>query len=344
MRILVASSNRGVNGAVVYARRLIPLLRSAGHHVILACESGSWIEAAVGDEVPLLRTDFSRWPLTECDRVAAFCRAEGVDVIHSHLTRSGNFAALVRARHGVPSVAHLHANHPQPHTGLHDLLIAVSEDTAARQRLVPWNWSVPVEVLPNFVDPSLFRPAAGAADPLRETLGVAPGTPVVAVVGLISRRKGQDLAVRAFAEVRRARPDAVLAVIGGGELPAGLPMDGVRLLGQREDVPRLLPHATVVVVPSRDEPFGLAAVEAMACGVPVTAFAVGGLREVLADGAGVAVPPGDVGALARAVLALLSDGAGRRRQAEAGMTAALRRYGPNAHLAALSRLLAGVAG
>jgi len=344
MRILVASSNRGVNGAVVYARRIAPLLRSAGHHVILACEPGSWIESAVGAEVPLLRTDFSRWPLREADRVAAICRTDGIDVVHSHLTRAGNFAALLRARHGVPSVAHLHANHPQPHTGLHDLLIAVSRDTAARQRVVPWNWSVPVEVLPNFVDPAQFRPASAGTDPLREALGAEPSTPVVAVVGLISRRKGQDLAVRAFAEVRRSRPDAMLAVIGGGELPAGLPMEGVRALGQRDDLPRLLPHATVVVVPSRDEPFGLAAVEAMACGVPVAAFAVGGLREILAGDAGIAVPPGDVAALARAVRGLLDDDASRRVQAERGRAAALTRYGPEAHVAALTALLVRGAG
>ncbi len=335
MRILVASSNRGANGAVHYSRRLIPLLQSAGHHVILACESGSWIEAAVGDEVPLLRTDFSRWPLTECDRVAAFCRSEGVDLIHSHLTRSGNFAALLRARHGLASVAHLHANHPQVNTGLHDHLIAVSEDTAARHRLVPWNWSVPIETVPNFVDPCQFRPVTYGRDPLREALGATPGTPVIAVVGGISRRKGQDLAVRAFAEVRRARPDAVLAVIGGGELPAGLPMDGVRLLGQREDVPRLLPHVTVLMVPSRDEPFGLAAVEAMACGVPVVAFAVGGLRDILRNGAGVLVPPKDVGQLSSAVCSLIGDEDYRRHQGSVGLTAVRDRFAPAAHLASL---------
>ena len=342
MRILVASSNRGVNGAVVYARRIVPLLRDAGHHVVLACEPESWIAAAVGGEVPLLPTDFSRWPLREADRVAAFCRAERIDLVHSHLTRSGNFAALLRARHGITSVAHLHANHPQLHTGLHDLLVAVSEDTAARHRAAPWNWSVPVAVLPNFVDPAVFRPAAPGRDPLREALGVAPGTPVVAVVGLISRRKGQDLAVRAFAEVRRAHPDAVLAVIGGGELPSGLPVDGVRMLGQRDDVPALLPHASVVAVPSRDEPFGLAAVEAMACGVPVVAFAVGGLRDILAGRAGVAVPAGDVAAFARALAELLGDPVKRSLQGALGMRSVIGRYGPESHIAALTRLFSGV--
>ncbi|MEY5005458.1 MAG: Capsular glucan synthase [Verrucomicrobiota bacterium] len=336
MRVLVASSNRGVNGAAVYARRILWQLRAAGHDAALACEEDSWVGRDLPADVPVLRTDFTRWPFDEGDRAAAWCRRHGIELIHSHLTRSGNFAAILRQRHGIRSVAHLHANHPQLHTGFHDLLIAVSADVARRHRLLPWNWMTEVVTLPNFVDAADFSPAsAGEPDPLRDALGVAAGTPVVAVVGLISRRKGQDLAVRAFAELRRARPDAVLAVIGGGELPSGLPLEGVRLLGHREDVALLLPHASVVVVPSREEPFGLAAIEAMACEVPVVAFAVGGLAEVIGGGAGVAVPSGDCGAMAAATRALLSDEAARRGQARAGRASALARYGKEAHLAAL---------
>lgn len=336
MRVLVASSNRGVNGAAVYARRILWQLRAAGHDAALACEEDSWVGRDLPADVPVLRTDFTRWPFDEGDRAAAWCRRHGIELIHSHLTRSGNFAAILRQRHGIRSVAHLHANHPQLHTGFHDLLIAVSADVARRHRLLPWNWMTEVVTLPNFVDAADFSPAsAGEPDPLRAALGVAAATPVVAVVGLISRRKGQDLAVRAFAELRRARPDAVLAVIGGGELPSGLPLEGVRLLGHREDVALLLPHASVVVVPSREEPFGLAAIEAMACEVPVVAFAVGGLAEVIGGGAGVAVPSGDCGAMAAATRALLSDEAARRGQARAGRASALARYGKEAHLAAL---------
>jgi len=74
----------------------------------------------------------------------------------------------------------------------------------------------------------------------------------------------------------------------------------------------------------------------MACGVPVVAFAVGGLATVIADGAGVAVPSGDVGALAAATEALLADESLRRAQAEAGRAAAIARYGAEAHVAALA--------
>lgn len=341
MRVLVASSNLGTNGAVVYAERLIPMLRAAGHDVWLAVEPGSWIGRRMAGQVPMLRTDFRRFPLDEADRVAAFCRRERIDLVHSHLTRSSNFAAVLRQFHGIRSVAHLHASQPRLHTAFHDHLVAVSEDVARRQGAFPWNWTTAITVLTNCVDAGRFRPAEpGAPDRLRAALGVGADTPVIVVVGLVCARKGQDLGVRAFAALRRTQPGAVLAVLGDGEFPPGLPMEGVRRLGFRDDIPDLLPHASAVIVPSREEPFGLAAIEAMACGVPVVAFAVGGLREVVADGAGVSVRPGDCERMGAALAELLADPSLRRRQAEAGRRAALARYAPDAHVARLGAIYA----
>ena len=341
MRILVASSNRGTNGAVVYAKRLIPMLRSAGHDVWLAAEPGSWLDQKTAGQVTLVPTDFRRFPLDEVDRVARFCRREHIDLVHSHLTRSSNFAAVLRQFHGIRSVAHLHASQPRLHTGFHDQLVAVSEDVARRHARFPWNWTAPITVLTNCVDAGRYRPAEpGALDPLRAALGVGPDTPVVVVVGLICDRKGQDLGVRAFAALRRLYPGAVLAVVGGGEFPSGLPMEGVRRLGFRDDVHALLPHASAVIVPSREEPFGLAAIEAMACEVPVVAFAVGGLSEVVSGGAGVAVRPGDFAAMGAALAALLADPSSARKQAEAGRRAVLARYAPTAHVERLGAIYA----
>jgi len=341
MRLLVASSNRGTNGAVVYAERLIPMLQSAGHDVWLAAEPESWIVKRMAGQVPVFLTDFRRFPLDEVDRAARFCRRERIELVHSHLTRSSNFAAVLRQFHGIRSVAHLHASQPRVHTAFHDQLVAVSEDVARRQVSFPWNWTAPITVLTNCVDAGRFRPAeAGAADPLRAALGVGPATPVVAVIGLVCDRKGQDLGVRAFAALRRKHPDAVLAVVGDGEFPAGLPMEGVRRLGFRDDVHALLPHASAVIVPSREEPFGLAAIEAMACGVPVVAFAVGGLREVVSGGAGIAVRPGDCEAMGGALAGLLADPVRSREQAEAGRRAVLARYAPAAHVERLGAIFA----
>lgn len=336
MRILVAASNRGSNGASIFARRSLMLLRDAGYDVLLACEEDAWIGRDLPDSLPVIRTNFHRWPFDECDRVAAWCREQGVSLVHSHLTRSCNFAAMLRQLHGIKSIAHLHANHPQFHTGFHDLLVSVSKDVARRHRLIPWNWTAEIVTVPNFVDDAEFRPlASGEPDLLRSLLGASADTPVVLSVGAICHRKGQDQAVRAFELVRRRHPNALLALVGAGELPAGLPMDGVRVLGYRRDIPSLIPSATVVVVPSRQEPFSLAAVEAMACEVPVVAFAVGGLAEVISGGAGISLPDGDCAAMAAALSDLLSDEVGRLAQARSGRKIALARYGKETYLKAL---------
>jgi N-acetyl-alpha-D-glucosaminyl L-malate synthase BshA len=121
--------------------------------------------------------------------------------------------------------------------------------------------------------------------------------------------------VRAFAQIRRALP-AVLVFVGDGpERPAaealaeelGLLPD-VRFLGKVDAVADLLRCADLFLLPSASESFGLAALEALACGVPVVATDVGGLPDVVQDGVtGALVPVGDTEALAGRSVALLSD-------------------------------------
>ena len=338
MNILIATSKRKSNGAVVYARRLIPRLTARGHRVWLAAGPGSWIAERTVGEVPLVPTDFRRVPLGEVSRVAAFCRREKIDLVHSHSTRASHFAALLQMLHGIPSVAHLHSSTLEVHAWFHRLVIAVSSHTLARHRGRLAGLGARGVVLPNFVDtqgvPAEDTRASGV-DPLREMIGVPPETPVLLVAGQLCRTKGQDLAVRSLAIVRRSHPSTALVLAGHGRPRACHRGPGVHVLGYREDLEELLPRATVVLVPSRREAFGLVAAEAMACGVSVVAADAGGVAEVVAGGAGRLVPVGDVRALAGAVVELLDDPAGRRRQAEAGQRAAVERYAVAPHLDAL---------
>jgi glycosyltransferase involved in cell wall biosynthesis len=146
----------------------------------------------------------------------------------------------------------------------------------------------------------------------------------VGIVGELSEVKGQEEFVRAAAAVsgrfggggrveflvvgedasrageNRARIEGLVAELGLTER--------VRLLGRRDDVADVLASLDLLVSASRTEGFGLAMVEASACGVPVVATATEGAREVVADGlTGLIVPAGDVGALAAAVASLLED-------------------------------------
>jgi D-inositol-3-phosphate glycosyltransferase len=152
-----------------------------------------------------------------------------------------------------------------------------------------------IEIITPGVDHAVFRPGdRGAA---RRLVGLTGG-PVLLFVGRIQPLKGADLAVRALAEVRDRR--AQLVVIGGPSGPDGIGEVQalhalVAELGLEDRVHFVAPQpheqlvayyraADVCVVPSRSESFGLVALEAAACGTPVVAANVGGLRLLVDDG------------------------------------------------------------
>jgi glycogen(starch) synthase len=143
--------------------------------------------------------------------------------------------------------------------------------------------------------------------------------PVVLGYGRLVDDKGFDVAIRAFAEVRRAVPGARLLLAGEGAARAGLEalsadlgLNGaVTFTGAvaPDRIPHLINEASVVVVPSRwQEPFGLVALEAALMARPVVAARVGGLPEVVEHGrTGFVVEPGDHVALAQALQYLLAN-------------------------------------
>jgi L-malate glycosyltransferase len=189
--------------------------------------------------------------------------------------------------------------------------------------------AIAIDVVPNFVDTDRFTPAGDA-----ERSGHRRDVPVIVHVSNFRPLKRLDDVVEVFARVRAARP-ARLRLIGDGPERArveaavaarGLGAD-VEMLGERADLPALLRGADVFLLPSEVESFGLAALEALACGVPVVASAVGGLPEFVAEGeVGFLRPVGDVAALAEAVGRLLDDEPLRRRLGAAGRRLAETRY------------------
>ena len=108
MRILEAVSTSGLNGAVLYARRIIPELQARGHEIALAALPDSWIAREMHGEVEIIETRLERWPLDELRRLAGLIREREIDLVHSHLTRANNFCALLHALFGVRNVCHSH--------------------------------------------------------------------------------------------------------------------------------------------------------------------------------------------------------------------------------------------
>lgn len=205
-----------------------------------------------------------------------------------------------------------------------DGVTSVSRYLEARTREV-FETTRPIRVIPNFVDTKRFTPEGRPY--LREHL--APqGQRILAHLSNFRSVKRAPDAVRVFAAVRGALP-AKLLLIGDGQdrphalhLARSLGVDAdVFFLGKQDDVESLLATADLFLLPSEQEAFGLAALEAMSCGVPVIATRVGGLPEVVEDGTmGFLLPPGDVDGMARAALNLLAD-----RERHAAFRASARR-------------------
>jgi N-acetyl-alpha-D-glucosaminyl L-malate synthase BshA len=170
-----------------------------------------------------------------------------------------------------------------------------------------------VVVIHNFIDPVRYDRARYPS-----TLpGPLPsGMPVLIHVSNFRPVKRTLDVVRIFARLRETQP-AVLVMVGDGpDRPAAEEearrlkvSDGVAFLGKIDEVAPLLAAAHVFLLPSESESFGLSALEALACGVPVVASRVGGLPELIRDGeTGRLCPVGDIDAMAAAAGELLRDG------------------------------------
>ncbi|MFI7107848.1 glycosyltransferase [Nonomuraea sp. NPDC050227] len=291
------------------------------------------------DELPPYMPEFT-------ERLADRWAADPPDVAHAHFWMSGQ-AALRAAAGGVPVVQTFHAlgtvkrrwqgeadTSPAHRIDTEreigkraDAVLATCSDEVSELCAM----GVPerrVTVVPCGVDLTAFRQQGPVAP--------RAGAKVVLSIGRMVPRKGVDTLIAAL----RQLPDADLVIAGGGPddeeetarlrdlaLAYGL-QDRVHLIGSvpRTHVPALMRSADVVVTVPWYEPFGMVPIEAMACGVPVVASAVGGHLDTVA-GCGVLVPPRRPRALARALRDVLADPGRRAALGAAGARRARERYG-----------------
>jgi D-inositol-3-phosphate glycosyltransferase len=351
--------------------RRVPLTgsgRAPGSVVVDHVDAGPACELAKDDLVDHMDA-FS-------DELAACWRSdvsERPDVVHAHFWMSG-MAALPAARAlGVPIVQTFHAlgSVKRRHQGAEDTSparrVAVESDLGASVDRVLATCREEVDellalgvaadqatVVPCGVDVEHFRPdgpavpAAARGDRFR-----------VLTVSRLVPRKGVDTVIGALARL----PDDVELVVAGGPPAAGLDddpevarlrararaegvADRVTFLGAvgQDALPALYRSADAVACVPVYEPFGLVPLEAMACGKPVVAAAVGGLADTVVDGVtGHHVPAGDPAAVAAALDALRRDPARARAQGRAGRRRAVAEYGWDRVAAAHERVYAEVA-
>ena len=260
------------------------------------------------------------------------------DVVHSHYWLSGQVGWLAAERWGVPLVHTAHTlakvknlsvaddDVPEPLVRVvgeqqvvdaSDRLVANTRDEAAQLVELYDAEARRVATVNPGVDLEHFRP--GTASTARTRLGVPPDAVLLLFVGRIQPLKAPDVLLRAahrlLAQDPSLRDRLVVAVVGGPSGNGQGEPERLRALAAAADLPvRFEPPsdaarlrdwyraADVVAVPSHNESFGLVALEAQACGTPVVATDVGGLRTTVADGrSGLLVPGHDAGAWAVAL-------------------------------------------
>lgn len=279
-------------------------------------------------------------------QVRRAARAHRAELVHANSIRAGIVLALARLGR-TPTIVHVRDCLPAGRASTATLrligatatvVLANSRYTAASVRArAP---KARLRVVYNAVDLQRFDPQQIDRPQARARLGEpAASRLLLGVVAQLSPWKGQDTAIEALSLLCREGVDAHLMLVGSAKFVArstrfdnedyvarlreliaadGL-QDRVSWLGEREDVPQVMRALDVLLLPSWEEPFGRAVIEAMALGVPVVATDVGGPAEIVRDGReGYLVAPRRPSAWAQAIAKIASSADGGALMGRAG--------------------------
>lgn len=362
MRVLVISGfyHPITSGAEVFAQKYSAHRASLGDDVQVL--TGRWRR-------DLPRRDsfegcqITRIPVTDVKntRVLAYAMSASVlggrlakksDLLHAHMGFPAGFVgAMLKKRSGKPLITTVQGGDLGDYAentgkvkqlrrliswGIRhaDLIHSVSVDCGRKCRDL--GYKGPVEVVPNGVDCSVFRPEARKEDAFAE-FGVTE-RPVILSASRLTPKNGLDHTIRAMPAVLKEFPRAKLVLIGGGEqeneLKAlvkslGLGKTTVTFTGTQPHsrLPVFTASSDIAIRPSLDEGFGISFIESMACGVPTIGTPVGGIKDIIQDGEnGVMTRPSDPQAIAESLLHVLRDQHFARKVAQGGIKTAREKY------------------
>jgi N-acetyl-alpha-D-glucosaminyl L-malate synthase BshA len=350
-----------VGGSGVVAAELARCLAQRGHrtHVISSDTPFRLLESDA--DVRFHRVETPGYPvfrepqylLALANRLVQVARTHRLDIIHAHyaiphaaaayLARQILISGAGAARRGPRTITTLHgtdvtilgsdASYRETVAFCIDQSDAVTAVSASLRADTKRAMAVTrdITVIPNFVDVDAHR---RQPDPVLRARFCRPDEQLVIHVSNLRPVKQIDAVVKVFAGIRARVPARLLIVGEGPDLgraeqlidELGIGAD-VELIGEAQDVVGLLSVSDLFLLPSLQESFGLSALEAMACGVPVVASNIGGLPEVVTDGVtGFLHPPDAVSQMAESGIRILSDPALRARMAADGARLAMERF------------------
>jgi glycosyltransferase involved in cell wall biosynthesis len=356
-----------MGGPALHVSYLSAGLRDRGYETILVAgsvgqgeQSMSYVAEELGVPVvtiPHLHREISPVrDLLATMRLARIIRAERPAILHTHTAKAGavgRVAALLAGRHRPPIIVHTFHGHVlrgyfgRFWTGVFrllerwlaritDALVAVSPEV--RDELVAFGVAPASKFrvirLGIELDERLSRDGAARAE-TRRVMGIGDERFVVGWIGRMTAVKRTDVVLRSVRRLRDDGVDAVLCMVGDGpdrrsveDLAGELGVMRDSLFpGYQEDVGPFFAAFDVFVLPSGNEGTPVTAIEALASGCPVVATRVGGVPDVVTDGAdGFLVEPGDVEALAARLAQLAGDRDLRTRMGAAGRERMLSRY------------------
>ncbi|HBV05368.1 MAG TPA: N-acetyl-alpha-D-glucosaminyl L-malate synthase BshA [Gemmatimonadetes bacterium] len=345
----------GGSGAV--ATELGLALGARGHEVHFVSYDQPFRLAGLRERVIFHQVEMEDYPLFEHPPYALALAValhdtalrHGLDLVHMHYAIPHAVSAYLARQmlgdeRGLRIVTTLHGTditlvglHPSFHEITRFSILGSDGLTAVSEYLKEQTvegFSVPeerIEVIPNFIDTDVWRPDR---QPCQKAMFASEGESIVMHVSNFRSVKRAEDVVSVFSRIQERVPARLVMVGDGPDRPRASQLareldieDRVLFLGKHPAVEDLLSCTDLFLLPSEKESFGLAALEAMASGVPVIATRAGGMPEVVEDGvSGRLLDVGDVSGMAEAGVELLKDKDLRERISSAGLDVAKSRY------------------